>query len=104
MFIVPCIELRTIAIDNSVDPVCNERFMVRVPPDGGVLSMKVVDYDRWSSDDSMGTAKIDLQHRTAIPRTSQEVLGLGGVNKGSLVVELLASSAFVSSVPSSLSL
>ena len=80
---------RTVAIDNSVDPVWNERFMVRVPPDGGVLSMKVVDYDRWSSDDSMGTAKIDLQHRTAIPRTSQEVLGLGGVNKGSLVVELL---------------
>eukprot|EP01043_Picozoa_sp_COSAG02_P022838 COSAG02_NODE_1199_length_13917_cov_8.278043_2_plen_3826_part_00 len=79
---------RTTAIQNSADPVWNERFLVRVPPDGGMIALKVMDFDRWSGDDSIGEVKLDVEHGATIEQTTVDVLGLGGMRKGQLEIGL----------------
>ena len=79
---------RTSAIQDSADPVWNERFFVRVPPDGGVIVFKVMDFDRWSGDDSIGEAKLDVEHGATLEQSTVDVLGLGGMKKGQLEIGL----------------
>ena len=79
---------RTVAIQDTADPVWNARFLMRVPADGGILSLKVMDYDRWSGDDSIGEVKLDVEHGVPIEQSVVDVLGLGGIRKGHMELEL----------------
>ena len=79
---------RTSAIQDSADPVWNERFLVRVPPDGGVIELKVMDFDRWTGDDSIGEAKLHVEHGATLELSTIDVLGLGGMKKGQLEIGL----------------
>ena len=79
---------RTVALNDTADPMWNERFLLQVPSEGGVLTLKVMDYDRWSGDDSIGEVKLDIEHGNLIERGLVDVFGLGGIKKGHIELEV----------------
>ncbi|KAF8101359.1 hypothetical protein N665_0206s0038 [Sinapis alba] len=46
---------------SNLNPVWNEDLMLSVPHDYGSVKLQVFDYDRFSADDIMGEAEIDIQ-------------------------------------------
>lgn len=53
--------VQTAIIKSNLNPVWNEELMLSVPQHYGPLKLRVFDHDRFSSDDIMGEAEVDLQ-------------------------------------------
>ncbi|XP_076949029.1 ADP-ribosylation factor GTPase-activating protein AGD12-like [Bidens hawaiensis] len=53
--------VQTAIIRSNLNPIWNEELMLSVPEDYGHVKLQVFDYDRFSADDIMGDAEIDIQ-------------------------------------------
>ncbi|KAK1422857.1 hypothetical protein QVD17_18146 [Tagetes erecta] len=52
---------QTTIMRSNLNPIWNEELTLSVPQDYGLVKLQVFDYDRFSADDIMGDADIDIQ-------------------------------------------
>ncbi|KAM0054855.1 putative Arf GTPase activating protein [Helianthus debilis subsp. tardiflorus] len=53
-------KVQTTIMRSNLNPIWNEDLMLSVPEDYGPVKLQVFDYDRFSADDIMGEAEIDI--------------------------------------------
>ncbi|KAL8503631.1 hypothetical protein ACS0TY_022385 [Phlomoides rotata] len=52
---------QTTVVKSNLNPIWNEELMLFVPQNYGQIKLEVYDYDKFSADDIMGEAEIDIQ-------------------------------------------
>lgn len=74
--------VKTRVVRRSLNPVWNESLMLSIPDPIPPLKLKVLDKDRFSADDEMGEAEIDIQALVSLAKAYEIINPFAGAGAG----------------------